>query len=89
MTTWGESNRSATASDIGGAIGQDAAAFVEQVDPLGVHAFDQSQLPRAVPFLQPLLSKNGGVHRVERLIVDETSDAIPFAETRNQSLLVL
>src|SRR5262245_2026980 len=36
---------------VGGAIEDLARAFVEQVDPLGVHAFDQADLPQSPPFL--------------------------------------
>jgi len=38
---------------VGGAIEDLTRSFVEQVDPLGVHALDQADLPQSPPFLRP------------------------------------
>jgi hypothetical protein len=63
--------------------------FIEQIDPLGIHAFDQANLPRALPFLDLLLAPDCFGHRVVQLVVDERVHLVAIGEAGDQVLLVL
>ena len=48
--------------DIRGRVHDGPPELVEEIIPLGVHALDQPQLPRAVPFLETLFAQDRRVH---------------------------
>jgi len=53
-----------------------------QVNPIGIVVLDQRDLPRPSPRLQLLLARDGGVHVVVNLEVDQLSHPIFRSEAR-------
>src|SRR6185312_804997 len=52
-----------------------------EVAPLGIDLLDQADLPGPVPLLHRPLAREGGLTRVEPLVVDEPGDAVSCCET--------
>lgn len=69
-------------------FGDCAPEFIEEILPFRIHSFDQTQLPRPVPFLRLLLALDRVLHRRVHVVVDETMDSIALREARNQILFV-
>src|SRR5207253_8511799 len=63
--------------------------FVEEIEPLGVHALDKPDLPQALPLLNLFLAPDRLGHRLVHLVVDRTVHLVVFGESLDQTLLVL
>jgi len=75
--------------DVRGAVADLAGARIEQIDPLGVHALDQPDLPLPAPLLDPVLASYGLRHQVMHLVVDEHVHMVVLGEALDETLLVL
>ena len=51
-----------------------------EIDPVRIFAFDDVDLPLAVPALELLLARDGGMHVAEQLEPDERVNLIPRSE---------
>jgi hypothetical protein len=65
-----------------------ARHFVVQVSPRRVVPFDQPNLPRSVPLLEPLLPFDGRLCRAVHLVVDKSINAVLRCEAAPHLLLV-
>ena len=48
-----------------------------KIDPIGIVALDEVDLPFAPPALELLLPRNGIEHRFEHLVADQMADIVP------------
>src|ERR1700741_5658987 len=63
--------------------------LLEQVPPLRIAAFDQRDLPIALPLLHARLALNGVGDKVVFLDIHKLRHAVPFRELRRQTFLML
>src|SRR5262249_31432683 len=79
-----------SASSAGMTIGSSVASceVAVEISPIRIVGLDQGDFPSARPFLQALLTLNGGSDVIERLDVDQELDAISLREPGNESLAV-
>jgi hypothetical protein len=63
--------------------------IVVEIAPFGIDAFDQLDLPSALPFLDLLLSLDGRRHVVVQLNVDKQVHRVFLRETRHKTFFVL
>src|SRR5215211_1743604 len=49
-----------------------------KIDPIWIFLFDQTDLPCAIPSLQPLLTQNRLLNVFILLVIDEAHDVVPF-----------
>src|SRR3954447_16813049 len=53
----------------------------KEIAPIRVQFLDQSDLPRAFPFLQPLFAPNGKFDLLELLEIDQPMNRVPAAKS--------
>ena len=74
---------------IRGTLEQRAVRFIKEIGPLRVHALNQPDFPRPLPFLQLLLALDSRFHRFKKIVEHEQFDAVFFCEPFDKPLAML